>query len=683
MSANFTPNQNEYKNLTPFKCWLLHQINNWGLTNFPFVESDFDEITNYGMLMKMMKALNDVISNQNEVENDMTNLFNAFTELQTYVNDFFDDLNIQQQIDEKLDEMVEDGTLDIIVQRNLALYDEYNFHTLFATEYFRQSNVMSGMQGGCVLPDGTIIQCTGNRSGETGKILHYSANGTLLNSVDVDYGHCNGVTYCDKTNSVFITSTQNETLGLYMIYEIDIATLEEKSNQDLSDKNFPGVPYGLAYIKEDESFVFINYWWTKQANKYIWKTDLNFNVINSKFIDLNFRSTSNLGRFGNYLGVNTISSNKVMLFNINSLDLFKEVSINQLVSDTWFITEVEWFDTRNDKIYLGFIPASATSPLTWGGGTKVIAYFDKDINYQETGRQNSEFPPFQEIYFVDSSVPLNPLRDGSTNAPFRNIYEALNSSLRTENVTGDVTIYIKTNEVNTYKPVFSMNKSYRIYRMFEGNSTYMSAMAISECSKVYFDGYIQLQAGEPIDIYNWGDCHIQNRGQLICNSYIADSENNRLIIGSSSSSYTSFALNNNGIDITNMFGEFFNIRTDIQSSSVIYPIQTTQENVMTRRIRNVLCELQASENKYQIPLISNVAFVKVRFNLPNGSNRLLREETLTYTMGQYQDYAFAYLDSNNNPQAFHIVISASGEISFTSTNNISDVTQLRVRWLSY
>ena len=78
MSANFTPNQNEYKNLTPFKSWLLLQINTWGQVNFPFVESDFDELTNYGMMQKLMGALNDVISNENEVEQDMTNLFGAF-----------------------------------------------------------------------------------------------------------------------------------------------------------------------------------------------------------------------------------------------------------------------------------------------------------------------------------------------------------------------------------------------------------------------------------------------------------------------------------------------------------------------------------------------------------------------------------------------------------------------------
>lgn len=111
MSANYTPNQNEYKNLTPFKSWLMLQINTWGQNNFPFVESDFDELTNYGMLMKMMKALNDVISNMNDVEEDMTNLFNAFTELQSYVNNYFDNLDVQDEINQKLDDMVEDGTM--------------------------------------------------------------------------------------------------------------------------------------------------------------------------------------------------------------------------------------------------------------------------------------------------------------------------------------------------------------------------------------------------------------------------------------------------------------------------------------------------------------------------------------------------------------------------------------------
>lgn len=127
MSANFTPNQNEYKNLTPFKNWLLLQINTWGMTNFPFVESDFDELTNYGMMQKLMGALNDVISNENEVEQDMTNLFNAFTELQTYVNDYFANIDVQDEINNKLDSMVVDGTLtQLIGQYVQPLINEQN-----------------------------------------------------------------------------------------------------------------------------------------------------------------------------------------------------------------------------------------------------------------------------------------------------------------------------------------------------------------------------------------------------------------------------------------------------------------------------------------------------------------------------------------------------------------------------
>lgn len=130
---NFTPNQNDYNNMTPFKTWLKYQINTWGLNSFPFVESDFDDLTNYAMMMKLMKHFNTLIENQNMVEEDITNLYNAFTELQTYileqisdvnenfenlqdyVNNYFDNLDVQNEINNKLDEMVESGELPQMV----------------------------------------------------------------------------------------------------------------------------------------------------------------------------------------------------------------------------------------------------------------------------------------------------------------------------------------------------------------------------------------------------------------------------------------------------------------------------------------------------------------------------------------------------------------------------------------
>lgn len=117
MAIDYKPDQNEYKNMTPFKTWLLYQINTWGVNNFPFLENDFDQLTNYGMMMKLMKAVDDNINNQNLVEEDMAKLYGAFTELQKYINDYFDNLDIQEEIDNKLDEMAKSGELsDIIAQ---------------------------------------------------------------------------------------------------------------------------------------------------------------------------------------------------------------------------------------------------------------------------------------------------------------------------------------------------------------------------------------------------------------------------------------------------------------------------------------------------------------------------------------------------------------------------------------
>ena len=120
MAIDYIPEQSDYKNLTPFKTWLVTQINTWGINNFPFLESDFDKLTNYGMMMKLMKAMNDVISNQNLVESDMNNLFQAFTELQQYVNDYFDNLDVQEEVNNKLDEMVEDGTFEELLNNRIT-----------------------------------------------------------------------------------------------------------------------------------------------------------------------------------------------------------------------------------------------------------------------------------------------------------------------------------------------------------------------------------------------------------------------------------------------------------------------------------------------------------------------------------------------------------------------------------
>lgn len=110
----------DYKNLPPFKWFILE--------NFPFIEYDFDALTNWQLFCKLGKEMNKIIENLNLTGEQVENLTNAFNSLQNYVNNYFDNLDIQSEIDAKLDEMAESGQLadiiaDYIQLKGVLAYD--------------------------------------------------------------------------------------------------------------------------------------------------------------------------------------------------------------------------------------------------------------------------------------------------------------------------------------------------------------------------------------------------------------------------------------------------------------------------------------------------------------------------------------------------------------------------------
>ena len=116
-------NKFEYKNLTPFKWFVLE--------NFPFIEVDFDALTEWQLFCKIGKEINKIINSENNLGTQMENVTNAFIELQNYVNNYFDNLDVQDEINNKLNQMVEDGTLqEIITQyiqiKSLLCFDSVN-----------------------------------------------------------------------------------------------------------------------------------------------------------------------------------------------------------------------------------------------------------------------------------------------------------------------------------------------------------------------------------------------------------------------------------------------------------------------------------------------------------------------------------------------------------------------------
>ena len=103
--ANFTPTRGEYKTLTPFRYWCQKVL--------PLVYDD--SLSYYELLCKVVDYLNKTMEDVETLNKDVNNLHLAYEKLQDYVNEYFDTLDVQEEINKKLDLMAKDGTLTNLI----------------------------------------------------------------------------------------------------------------------------------------------------------------------------------------------------------------------------------------------------------------------------------------------------------------------------------------------------------------------------------------------------------------------------------------------------------------------------------------------------------------------------------------------------------------------------------------
>ena len=103
--ADFTPTREPQIPLQPFRYWCQKVL--------PLVYDD--SLSYYELLCKVVDYLNKTMEDVTNMDTDMTNLYNAYNELQSYVNSYFSTLDVQEEINNKLDVMATDGTLSNII----------------------------------------------------------------------------------------------------------------------------------------------------------------------------------------------------------------------------------------------------------------------------------------------------------------------------------------------------------------------------------------------------------------------------------------------------------------------------------------------------------------------------------------------------------------------------------------
>lgn len=194
-SADFTTPLGQYHDLSPFRMWCQKVI--------PLVYDD--SLSYYEVLCKLTMYINTLLENVETMEGNIAALHAAYVQLQNYVNTYFDNLDVQQEINNKLDEMASDGTLSGIISGFLNQLSGISY----TKNRFQPTNTDYYI---------TIIPKF-NKRGKRNILRQYPANGSFSGSA------LKGRLYLRQTFSPFIM------------------------NAGLSDTN--NTPYGKGFIMQD------------------------------------------------------------------------------------------------------------------------------------------------------------------------------------------------------------------------------------------------------------------------------------------------------------------------------------------------------------------------------------------------------------------------------------------------
>lgn len=156
-----------------FKETKIPKFRRFVLQNFPFIEQTFDALTDYELICKVVEYLNKCIDSVNATSEQTEALTNAYNQLKAYVDQYFDNLDVQEEINNKLDAMVEAGTLQEIIADYLNSKAVFGFDTVAA------------MKAATNLIDGSYAKTLGYYSKNDGGMATYKIR-EITNSDVVD-----------------------------------------------------------------------------------------------------------------------------------------------------------------------------------------------------------------------------------------------------------------------------------------------------------------------------------------------------------------------------------------------------------------------------------------------------------------------------------------------------------------
>ena len=299
--------------LPPFKRFCVT------IGNLP--SSYVDSMSYYECLMWLCKYLKDtVIPAINENAEAVKELQVAFTELKEYVDNYFENLDVQEEINNKLDEMVEDGTLEqvIAVYLKQPIRGELNVNQDGRFIIPNGSNITSGetrsaysnAQGFCIVDSTHFIQLYLNRDDESDvTVVEYNpTDGSIYRSqVITTMGHANSCMY--KDGYLYVTPYYDNKI---IKYDYNTFNIVETYELSIPTKNIcKDTKTNKVYLGNDTSI----YEWEVDTTEF---TKL-FDITIPEFVNQSTGMLQDIACYNNYIYLLTSSfgNSKVIIFVFN------------------------------------------------------------------------------------------------------------------------------------------------------------------------------------------------------------------------------------------------------------------------------------------------------------------------------------------------------------------------------
>ena len=228
----------------------------------------FDEsMSYYECLCALLEYLNEtIVPDINNTNEGLSELQEFYLQLQTYVNDYFDNLDVQDAINNKLDEMVESGELEQIIEQYLNSKAVFCFDTI------------ADLKAATNLIDGSEVRLLGNTSYNDGVNQMFLITTRTVDDVD-------GVNDTIIINENLVAKRIKEKDNLPL--KPNITSNEEIKNLHMVNENTNAGEAGILFDGQENvtishSNIEGGYWSARIGNENDDNTTKNIKLINNK-----------------------------------------------------------------------------------------------------------------------------------------------------------------------------------------------------------------------------------------------------------------------------------------------------------------------------------------------------------------------------------------------------------------